>query len=539
MVDVLDYALPCFLAICLVIFIIRIFDYLNLALAILFLIVERLFRALVSTLLRVGDVNPYATATKLSPDFVSEEHKLVDGDAIDLIRLRGYPGEEHVVETEDGYILGMQRIPRSTPAIEEARGRGRNQKRPVVFLQHGFMMCSEVWLCRVKAQDNLAFILADEGYDVWLGNVRGNKYAHKHVKHSPETDEFWDFSMDEMVKYDIPSMTKYAMAESGAETFSYVGFSQGTALCFGSLSVDMDLQSRMSVFIALASTAHVKGMNNPIANLIAKSRPELVFLMFGRRSFLSMALYWRRLVNQDLFAKMIDMGNRLLFGWKSTNICDEEKKMVYCHLYSYSPVKALVHWFQIIKTGRFQMYDDTHHFNPLSEKYNRYVVPSYPLHRITCPMAVFYGGKDNLADVDTLLSELHDETIVHEEPDYEHLDYLWARNTYANVYTKIIKILESHCDSPSLNNSCESLPSFRRKKDMRASLLPTVRFHGTIQENLSSAVRRSSRNSGRSLGGGGGGGGSGGGGSHGNIHDDNHGTDFQAVQEEIERSLAR
>jgi lysosomal acid lipase/cholesteryl ester hydrolase len=37
------------------------------------------------------------------------------------------------------------------------------------------------------------YVLADGGYDVWLGNARGNTYSRKHVKLTTETKKFWDF----------------------------------------------------------------------------------------------------------------------------------------------------------------------------------------------------------------------------------------------------------------------------------------------------------------------------------------------------------
>lgn len=39
----------------------------------------------------------------------------------------------------------------------------------------------------------IAFRLADEGYDVWLGNMRGNTYSKAHVTYNPAQKEFWDF----------------------------------------------------------------------------------------------------------------------------------------------------------------------------------------------------------------------------------------------------------------------------------------------------------------------------------------------------------
>ncbi|KAM9955669.1 hypothetical protein ACTFIW_002309 [Dictyostelium discoideum] len=324
--------------------------------------------------------------------------------------------------------------------------------KPVVVIMHGFMQTSEAWLCRSDPKDSLPFILADAGFDVWLGNNRGNKYSFKHTNYTPNQEGFWNWSLDELVRYDYPSIVNFICERTGAPSISYIGFSQGTAQGWAALSTNTVISKKINLFIALAPVATVKGFSNPMIDSLARSRPDFIFLLFGKKSMLPSTIFWRNFLPKDVFVRVIDTSVRFLFGWTTENISQQEKKMLYSHIFSYTSVKSVVHWFQIIQTNRFQMFDDillgiTPNEN--SKKPHRYhgrVIPGYHPAQILTKCALFYGGSDNLPNTKALLSHLPRDRVVmvHEEPSYEHLDFMWGKDAAEKVFSKVVSLLKSN-----------------------------------------------------------------------------------------------
>lgn len=81
----------------------------------------------------------------------------------------GYYAEEHVVQTRDGYLLGLHRL--GWKQSEEGRkvNSGADSiKKRVVYLHHGLLMNSEVWVCLTDKERCLPFTLVERGYDVWV-----------------------------------------------------------------------------------------------------------------------------------------------------------------------------------------------------------------------------------------------------------------------------------------------------------------------------------------------------------------------------------
>ena len=90
-------------------------------------------------------------------------------DFVEICDLFGYYAEEHIVQTGDGYLLGLHRLGWRRDEVSRPVNRGPNslQKR-VIYMHHGLLMNSEVWVCLTEEEKCLPFLLVERGYDVWV-----------------------------------------------------------------------------------------------------------------------------------------------------------------------------------------------------------------------------------------------------------------------------------------------------------------------------------------------------------------------------------
>jgi lysosomal acid lipase/cholesteryl ester hydrolase len=143
-------------------------------------------------------------------------------NVLNLINKAGYRGVAYHTTTEDdnGWILKIHRIfpkrkmPNTMP----------------VFLMHGIITNSVDYVItgRNKA---LAYLLADNNFDVFLGNSRGSRHSfidHKRANYST----LWNFSFNEIGSYDVAAMIDYVLNLTGKSKLFYVGHSQVSIIVF-------------------------------------------------------------------------------------------------------------------------------------------------------------------------------------------------------------------------------------------------------------------------------------------------------------------
>jgi len=207
----------------------------------------------------------------------------------EIVQARGYDIYQFDVITEDGYILTMFNIPYGKASAKSPRG----QRGPPVLLQHGLLDSSFTFVSNFE-DESLAYILADQGFDVWFGNNRGNTYGRRHVTKNPDdgTNDFWSFTWDEMASYDVPTFINFVVDQTGYSSIGWVGHSEGTIQIFAAASSTTqsvavkDAIAKLNLFVALAPVAYVTNLASKEIRILANLGVPQDLLKHGLYEFL-------------------------------------------------------------------------------------------------------------------------------------------------------------------------------------------------------------------------------------------------------------
>ncbi|VVC24410.1 Partial AB-hydrolase lipase domain,Alpha/Beta hydrolase fold [Cinara cedri] len=383
-------------------------------------------------------------STNISALSVKDTFHNISLSTVEILHNNGYDVEVHNAITEDGYVLELHRIPRSKSGQEPT-------KNYPVFLHHGIFGSSADWVL-AGANMSLPMQLADDGHDVWLANCRGNTYSKNHVSLTVKEKYFWNFSLHEIGKYDLPAAIDYILSESNTSQLHYIGYSMGTTVFFIMASERPEYHIKIRSQISLAPVAYMSNSRS-IINYIAPYgkyvNAMLQTISNGRlmphstiQSYLAFTMCREKLMRNLICAKCIIFS---ICGSDPYDFDSDLIPIISGHYPAGTSSKLAAHFAQFMMNDNFSQYD----YGPVMNLhyYNSTIPPMYNLESNQVPTTLFYGDNDLIADVKDVaklksqLPKLMDFVLV-DNPYCNHLDFMWSINVNSQINDPIKAILK-------------------------------------------------------------------------------------------------
>jgi lysosomal acid lipase/cholesteryl ester hydrolase len=338
----------------------------------------------------------------------------------------GFKFEQHIVQTEDGYLLKMFRIPGLTGKEDDG------VVRPPVLIQHGVFDSADFVICH-GADKSPAFWLANQGYDVWVANSRGNKYSRQHKSLNPDKDAaFWDFSFEEMVK-DYQANIDYILSDTGFKKIPVIGHSQGTSSMYAGLSLIGDwFESRVTVFLSLGSVARLDHLTSLLLKFLCVTPFALDTVKLLKINEIFMANFITTTAFRLLcgIVPFICQVGSAIVADADPRVDDTSAARIYFgHFPSGSSTKSLEHYVQLYNSKQYQQFDYGKDENTV--RYGQPTAPEFQLQNIKVPVAKFTGSSDKLGDVTDnkwLSKQIKDVLVFDKTYDYGHLTFFIGKD---------------------------------------------------------------------------------------------------------------
>ena len=340
----------------------------------------------------------------------------------EIIQTRGYSSEEHEVRTRDKYKLTMFRIPHGKEDKPPAT------PRPVVFLMHALTASSTSWVVG-RTEGSLAYYLADQGYDVWLGNARGNGYSRFHPELTPASAKFWDWSWDEVASVDVPAMVDYVLKETKQTQINYVGHSQGATVGLAAAAQNPALAGQIKHFAALAPV--FTGLQGS-SSLLIESFKDITTEKGWLDELKSHEVFPLSKINTlvaggcTLAADVCKKILTKVAGGLESNVDSVSLSAHLAHMPSGTSAKNVAHWMQMTQASQLEGFKNADGTGGAP----------YQLAHLQVPLAVYYGGDDALvpaASVEAFLATYGPKVATRKVDKFGHMDFIWGLNANAEV----------------------------------------------------------------------------------------------------------
>lgn len=401
----------------------------------------------------------------LKPDVATYAHRV------------GLETETFLVQTDDGFILELwhlynpltskgyskhdRAIRVSTPLSQLPKGRNLPNAQFPVMLLHGLLQSSGTFCC--TDDNSLAFFLAKQGLDVWLGNNRcGMEPQHAHLK--PNDPNMWTWDIRHMATRDLPALISRVCETTGFEKVGLIAHSQGTTQTLLSLSKHFtpELGKRLSVTCLLAPAIY----SGPLL------RESWIFRAFGLLNH----TWWQRVFGIHAFIQSIIS----LMSFLPVKVIGVMGYVVFSYIFKWSDARwdrglrtrgflfsptfisgeAMWWWLGqekhcfarqgcILNTKEELEAEDEEDKSEMGKEKSFAEKERAAWFDIRAPpLALWIAGRDELVDGKRLLRRFENGREPHVEivhvnvlQEYEHLDLLWAMDSIDMVGREVLETI--------------------------------------------------------------------------------------------------
>lgn len=360
---------------------------------------------------------------------------------VNIITEQGYSFEEHKIITEDGYINTAWKITNNNVT----------QKIPVL-ITHGLLDNCYSFLSMNKTY-SLPYLIADEGYEVWMMNTRGSTFSYEHIEESKDSNDigsdYWDFTFTEIAKFDLKAHISYVKWKSNSEKVIYIGHSQGAFQLILAYSMYPEfLESSIESFISIGTVAKFIEIERSFPHYIQELNIFEFFQFLGIKNMLSFNEYSTSF-NKTLCEYFLFICEFVISSIIETEPTKQIDYKYIADMYSYEPggtsIKNLIHWLQALSTHYISHFDYGKEQNIIKygkEIPNRYNVES--LKDIKFKTMFVKGRKDPYIPKKSIdyMKALIPQAEFLDIENYNHLDYILAKSAKTLIYDKILKFIK-------------------------------------------------------------------------------------------------
>ncbi|KAL0213446.1 hypothetical protein RCL1_007072 [Eukaryota sp. TZLM3-RCL] len=359
-------------------------------------------------------------------------------DLKEILENANYTVHQHSVVTPDGYILELFHIP------------ARKVSSTHTLYVHGLAMNPVSWFFGVLPRDSLPLLThLHTNSHVWIMSLRGTSYGLKHTNYTSNDREFWNFSHDEHVSFDLPTVVSFIHSTQKVSKLSIIAHSEGSLITLAGLASIPQLNNKITSAIVLAPAYFISNIKTPFFSTLAKLSRKTINHLLGHKSLLMTPSVIDKILPGfcKLAAPLCRFSICLIAGCDgATNmlIDDTRSEVLIAHAPDTISIKNAIHFAQMVKNKENKLYK----FDYESESENRLHYgqprpPFYNLSNIKVPVYLWNFMDDTLVtptDVERLASEFKFKQW-NQVPRYGHGDAIWSKFILYDLLPDILRQL--------------------------------------------------------------------------------------------------